>query len=37
MVQPIHVARVQTGATFPVRVDESNPQKLRTDCSQRIT
>ncbi|MGO9355302.1 MAG: hypothetical protein ACLP3C_32360 [Mycobacterium sp.] len=37
MVQLIHAARVQTGATFPVWVDESNPQKVRTDCSQPIT
>ena len=36
-VQHIHVARVQTGATFPVQVDETNPQKVGIDFSQPIT
>jgi hypothetical protein len=36
-VEHIHLARVQTGATFPVRVDETNPQKTGIDFSQSIT
>jgi hypothetical protein len=36
-VDLIHVARVQTGATFPVQVDATNPQKVRIDFNQPIT
>jgi hypothetical protein len=36
-VQHIHVARVQTGATFRVWVDEADPQKVGIDFSQPIT
>ena len=32
-----HLARVQTGATIPVQVDATNPQKVRIDFSQPIT
>jgi hypothetical protein len=30
-VQLIHLPRVQTGASFPVQVDETNPQAVQID------
>jgi len=35
-VELIHVARVQPGATIPVEVDATNPQKVRLDFAQPI-
>jgi len=36
-VELIHLARVQPGATIPVQVDATNPQKVRIDFNQPIT
>jgi hypothetical protein len=36
-VQVIHVSRLQTGAIFPVWVDETNPEKVRIDFIQLMT
>lgn len=35
-IQLIYLARVQPGATFPVQVDETNPQAVRIDFNQPI-
>ena len=35
-VQLIYLPRVQPGATFPVQVDETDPQKVQIDFNQPI-
>ena len=35
-VQFIHLARVQPGATIPVQVDATNPQKVLIDFNEPI-